>query len=113
MKDIGWICPVCGKGLAPWARECDCYTGIQPVAPVPNPWPNIPMPFGPDITPTPYTYPTVPNPAYPYSPPGTPMPWEYPVITCSGDNGCESEIISDYMKNAKGVYAFCNSEFLL
>jgi len=24
---IGWVCPVCGKGLAPWARECGC---VQP-----------------------------------------------------------------------------------
>lgn len=20
----GWICPVCGKGLAPWMSYCDC-----------------------------------------------------------------------------------------
>lgn len=20
----GWICPVCGKGLAPWVKECSC-----------------------------------------------------------------------------------------
>ena len=23
-KQYGWICPVCGKGLAPWVRECSC-----------------------------------------------------------------------------------------
>ena len=21
----GWICPKCGKVLAPWMSECDCY----------------------------------------------------------------------------------------
>ena len=21
----GWICPVCGRGLAPWVSECPCY----------------------------------------------------------------------------------------
>ena len=20
----GWVCPRCGKSLAPWVRECDC-----------------------------------------------------------------------------------------
>lgn len=20
----GWICPVCGRGLAPWVSECSC-----------------------------------------------------------------------------------------
>lgn len=24
MKE-GWICPKCGKVLAPWIPECDCY----------------------------------------------------------------------------------------
>lgn len=24
MKE-GWICPKCGKVLAPWVSECDCY----------------------------------------------------------------------------------------
>ena len=23
-KQYGWICPVCGKGLAPWVSECSC-----------------------------------------------------------------------------------------
>ena len=23
-KQYGWICPVCGKGLAPWVSECTC-----------------------------------------------------------------------------------------
>lgn len=22
---IGWICPKCGRGLAPWMSECPCY----------------------------------------------------------------------------------------
>ena len=21
----GWICPKCGRGLAPWMSECPCY----------------------------------------------------------------------------------------
>lgn len=21
----GWICPKCGRGLAPWVSECPCY----------------------------------------------------------------------------------------
>ncbi len=21
----GWVCPVCGRGLAPWVTECPCY----------------------------------------------------------------------------------------
>ena len=20
----GWICPICGRGKAPWVMECDC-----------------------------------------------------------------------------------------
>ena len=24
MKE-GWVCPKCGKVLAPWVPECDCY----------------------------------------------------------------------------------------
>ena len=21
----GWICPICGRALAPWVSECPCY----------------------------------------------------------------------------------------
>ena len=24
VKLTGWICPKCGRGLAPWVRACDC-----------------------------------------------------------------------------------------
>ena len=24
--NYGWICPVCGKGLAPWLSICPCQT---------------------------------------------------------------------------------------
>jgi hypothetical protein len=24
---IGWICPKCGRALAPWMSECPCYQG--------------------------------------------------------------------------------------
>jgi len=32
----GWICPVCGKGVAPWLSNCPCtptyyYSGWQPL----------------------------------------------------------------------------------
>jgi len=23
-RDYGWVCPVCGAGLAPWKSKCDC-----------------------------------------------------------------------------------------
>ena len=23
--NTGWICPKCGRGLAPWVSECPCY----------------------------------------------------------------------------------------
>jgi len=25
----GWVCPKCGKVLAPWMPECDCYKNQQ------------------------------------------------------------------------------------
>ena len=25
MAKEGWICPKCGRGLAPWVSECPCY----------------------------------------------------------------------------------------
>lgn len=28
MKE-GWVCPKCGKVLAPWVPSCDCYTQKQ------------------------------------------------------------------------------------
>lgn len=24
---VGWICPKCGRALAPWVSECPCYLG--------------------------------------------------------------------------------------
>ena len=24
---VGWICPKCGRALAPWVSECPCYRG--------------------------------------------------------------------------------------
>jgi hypothetical protein len=25
-KQEGWICPVCGRGVAPWASSCPCQS---------------------------------------------------------------------------------------
>ena len=27
---VGWQCPRCGKGLAPWIPECNCHITISP-----------------------------------------------------------------------------------
>ncbi len=45
----GWECPKCGKGLAPWVKECDCIQITKPALPNYDPWPGY-------IRPTP-TYP--------------------------------------------------------
>ena len=26
-KMVGWICPVCGRGLSPWTSACPCKGG--------------------------------------------------------------------------------------
>jgi hypothetical protein len=46
MKEpIGWICPTCGKRLAPWIPECDCV--INAVAqPKDQYWPLPPNTTG-------------------------------------------------------------------
>lgn len=50
----GWICPKCGKALAPWVRECDCppltktVTTYLPWPEYPiNPWPSTGDPLPP------------------------------------------------------------------
>lgn len=25
----GWVCPRCGKALAPWVAECNCYRSAE------------------------------------------------------------------------------------
>jgi len=52
----GWLCPRCGKSLAPWVRECGCGGWVTPCVPyVPPVWPVAP----------PYYYPYPLFPTYP------------------------------------------------
>ena len=30
-KEYGWICPVCGKGLAPWVSMCPCHSKVNTI----------------------------------------------------------------------------------
>lgn len=39
VKTYGWICPKCGKVNAPFARDCNCNSGVKIVPfPPPQPW---------------------------------------------------------------------------
>lgn len=49
----GWECPKCGKGLAPWVKECDCVQVKQPIFPNYDPWPGHIRPH--PVYPYPYT----------------------------------------------------------
>lgn len=49
---MGWQCPVCGRGNAPWVSTCPCtrinnpppiYPGPVPVNPYPQPWAESPL----------------------------------------------------------------------
>ena len=55
---VGWSCPVCGRGLAPWVQVCPCRD--MPVVPVPQ-VPTI-QPYTPWIQP--YPAPWYPNPVW-------------------------------------------------
>ncbi len=49
---VGWQCPRCGKGLAPWMPECNCHITIvvnPPVMPYHTPGTGDPLPV-PTIT---------------------------------------------------------------
>ena len=48
--NIGWICPVCGRGISPLVKTCPCkenemHQGDFPYPPNPCPiwWPQVPM----------------------------------------------------------------------
>ena len=34
----GWLCPRCGKSLAPWVRECGCSLAARIYTPVNEQW---------------------------------------------------------------------------
>ena len=59
---VGWKCPCCGRGNAPWVAQCPCNLFGQADAPnplEPNPWPT-------------YT--------------GDPLPGQEPTTVCSTPN---------------------------
>jgi hypothetical protein len=41
-KQVGWICPVCGNGCAPWLSICTCATTTGAITiPAPPAWSRI------------------------------------------------------------------------
>jgi uncharacterized OB-fold protein len=64
--NTGWVCPKCGRVLAPWVSECPCGPTTQ----------YFP---GPGTTVTPVTIP--PAPTVPYYT-GDPLPDQLPKVTC-------------------------------
>ena len=36
--NYGWICPVCGRGNAPWNSSCSCRVGYWTYPVYPTPW---------------------------------------------------------------------------
>jgi hypothetical protein len=77
----GWICPKCGKVLAPHVQGCDACNSQMPLQP------NVPW--------TPYT----PAPTYPWHPlpgPGDPpYRWEVTSTTAGNEPYCGVAIGSD------------------
>lgn len=61
---VGWLCPRCGKSLAPWVRECGCEgdSGVMamPVTPAPRP-PEMPWVGDPLVQPSVTGYPPPPE----------------------------------------------------
>jgi hypothetical protein len=48
----GWICPRCGRSLAPWKDSCECSGAFSlPIVVRPNfvPWPGYPSPYIGDL----------------------------------------------------------------
>lgn len=58
-NNIGWVCPVCGKGNAPWKTSCDCINDNPDCVPYKR-YPYNPNPYSP-FNPI-YTGSPIPNP---------------------------------------------------
>lgn len=58
----GWVCPKCGRALAPWVMECNCHIRFEIVPPTPTKW----------------------EPERPYT--GDPLPGQEPTTVCGTPN---------------------------
>ena len=58
MCNMGWICPRCGRGNAPWKETCDCGPNYSR-------WTDTAAwPWWPNTNPIPSTGDPLPQPAY-------------------------------------------------
>jgi len=62
----GWICPKCGKCLAPWVRECDCVQAdLSKAKEMSDPYLYF-YPYQPFFLRFPFTGDPIPPPPLPY-----------------------------------------------